>query len=509
MVSAVAGALTALPGLAGGASGSSGSSPHHEATPITLRLDDGLVIGRRDGDSEAFLGLPYAQPPVGEARWRAPRAASRLHGVRDARTPGPVCMQPMAPRGPEATLAQRPMSEDCLTLNIWRPLQRQHHALPIMVWLHGGAFRLGAGSLYLYNGAALAARQAILVTVNYRLGPFGFLAHPALNRDDEPGVNHGLLDQIAALRWIQDHARQLGGDPQRITLFGESAGGASVGYLMTTPLAKGLFHRAIIQSGALDLPERTRQQGEQTAARLLAPVAGPAPTAEDLRQLPARVLIDLPWQRQDTMPMVDGQVVRKPMRQAFRDGDAAPMPLLIGSNDAESGFFPPAWSQAVVQQLGDRWAAVRAQMPLPPAAGEAERAQRLATDVFATLPTWQVAQAHAGQAPVYLYRYGHVAAAQRGHAAGAIHTAELPLLFTPEGVGHPAREDAFVAAALQRWWTHFAHSGRPTPRHDRWPRLTAHAPRLMWIDAAGGQAITVPDRTWLDILALHPDVHAN
>jgi para-nitrobenzyl esterase len=477
----------------------------------SLRLDNGLLWGQRQGDTEAFLGLPYAQPPTGDWRWRAPRPALPLQGVRDATQPGPVCMQPPAPRGPEAVLAKGPMSEDCLTLNVWRPAARAEHALPIVVWLHGGAFRIGAGSLGLYNGQALAAQQAVVVTLNYRLGPLGFLAHPALRQAGEPGVNHGLLDQIAALRWVKAHARQLGGDPDRITLMGESAGGASVAYLMASPLARGLFQRAIVQSGALDLPEASRADGEQRAQAVLTPAVGAQPSAEALRQMPAAALLALPWRRTDTMPMVDGEVLPQGMRAAFRSGAAQALPLLIGSNDAESAFFPPAWSQAVVPQFGAAWPTVAQAVPLPASATEAQRAQRVATDVFATGPTWQVAQAHAARAPVYLYRYAHVAPARRATQPGAMHTAELPYLFGQLDADQRSDADVQHATALQRSWLAFVRTGRPAPdaAGTPWPPLDPARPQAMWWASEGPQLRPVPDQAWLQTLAGYPDVHAN
>ncbi len=478
---------------------------------VPLRLDSGLLWGVQQGDAEAFLGVPYALPPTGAWRWRAPRPVPALSGPRDATQAGPACLQPAAPRGPEAALAQAPQSEDCLSLNIWRPRVRQGHALPIVVWLHGGAFRLGAGSLGLYNGAQLAAQQAIVVTINYRLGPFGFLAHPALRTAGEPGVNHGLLDQIEALRWVRAHAPQLGGDPQRVTLMGESAGGASVAYLMTSPLARGLFQQAIVQSGALDLPEATREQGEQRAQAVLAPLVGDHPSAEALRALDAQAVLQLPWRRPDTMPMVDGEVLPQGMRAAFRSGAAQPLPLLIGSNDAESAFFPPAWSQAVVPQFGAAWPEVAQAVPLPATATELARAQRVATDVFATGPTWQVAQAHAARAPVYLYRYAFVAPSRRASQPGAMHTAELPYLFGQLDADQRSPQDLAHAAALQRRWLAFVRTGRPDggAHEAAWPRLDPAQPHAWWWTATANEARPLSDLAWLQTLARHPQVHAN
>ena len=321
----------------------------------------GMVAGVRKEPTEYFLGIPYAAAPTGELRWKAPQPASDWTGVHQATQFGPACLQPRAPRAPESCLVDRPMSEDCLTLNIWRPAQREEGPLPVMVWFHGGAFRLGGTSLEQYDGSSLASYGVIVVTVNYRLGIFGVFPHPALT---EPSANFGLLDQIAALGWVQRNIAAFGGDPDNVTAFGESAGGASVAYLMAAPAARGLFAKGIIQSGALDLPEVSRNAVADQMAAAMDGLSFPHASAAELRSVPAAMLLQIPLPRSATMPYVDGVVVPMKMTESFRQGAFARVPMLIGTNSFEAGFFGPAWYEHRTAENGramgagahvDRW----------------------------------------------------------------------------------------------------------------------------------------------------------
>ena len=221
-----------------------------ETAPPSPRVEAaaGLVEGSWEGESAVFKGLPYAAPPVADLRWRAPQPARPWQGARKANAFGKACMQV-----PGAALAAgagdiEPMSEDCLTLNLWVPRARTSAKQPVMVWIHGGALVFGAGSQPLYDGRALATRGAVVVTLNYRLGPLGFFDHPALAGASGGDVNFGLLDQIAALKWVRENIAAFGGDPGNVTVFGESAGGQSVLALFASPKARGLFQRGIVQS---------------------------------------------------------------------------------------------------------------------------------------------------------------------------------------------------------------------------------------------------------------------
>ena len=214
-----------------------------------VQVEQGVLIGRRDGSVAMFKGIPYAAPPVGPLRWRAPRRAEAWQGDRDAGRVGAICIQP--PANGDPGVGPLPMSEDCLTLNVWAPAERAEPR-PVMVWIHGGGFNNGSGTAALYDGANLAKRGVMVVTINYRLGRLGFFDHPALAAErapGEPGGNYGMMDIVAALEWVHDNAAAFGGDAGNVTVFGESAGAAAVTRLMIAPTAHGLFHRAAVQSG--------------------------------------------------------------------------------------------------------------------------------------------------------------------------------------------------------------------------------------------------------------------
>ncbi|WP_438693005.1 carboxylesterase/lipase family protein, partial [Sphingomonas sp.] len=274
---------------------------------ITTRA--GPVMGAVERDVVVYRGIPYAAAPVGPLRWRAPQPAARWSKVRDATRFGAICLQPPAPG--DAGVGLEPQSEDCLTLNIWRPDTAARH-LPVMVWLHGGGYVNGSASAPLYDGTALARRGVVVVTLNYRLGHFGFFSHPGLSPGDGP--NFGLLDQRAALRWVRDNIDRFGGDPGSVTLFGNSAGGESILFLMAMPGARGLFQRAIVESGlgGRALP---------TSASAIDPVRGQAPIA-DLRALPASAVLG--WGKPSVYrgfgPAIDGRTVTADLSATFKAG---------------------------------------------------------------------------------------------------------------------------------------------------------------------------------------------
>ena len=464
----------------------------------SVRTTHGTVIGVRSGPTECFLGIPYAAAPIGELRWKAPQPASDWTGVRQATQFGPACLQLRAPRAPESCLVDRPMSEDCLTLNIWRPTQREDGPLPVMVWFHGGAFRLGGTSLEQYDGSSLASHGVIVVTVNYRLGIFGVFPHPALT---EPSANFGLLDQIAALGWVQRNIAAFGGYPDNVTAFGESAGGASVAYLMAAPAARGLIAKAIIQSGALDLPEVSR---DVVAEQMAAAMEGlPHASAAELRSVPAAMLLQIPLPRTATMPYVDGVVVPMKMTEAFRQGAFARVPMLIGTNSFEAGFFGPAWYGTVQQKMGELWERARTLTDGYGTGNDELRAAQIGTDRFATMNTRIIARAAARyQVPVFRYYFCYVSASQRGTLAGAIHTAEIPYVFgTLSGDSQDNPEDLSVSRQMQSRWIAFARNSSPSPPGAlTWPEYSREGETMLCFGNWGEQLISEPRPALLDLL---------
>jgi para-nitrobenzyl esterase len=466
----------------------------------SIRTSHGTVVGVRNGLTECFLGIPYAAAPMGELRWKAPQPASDWTGVRQATEFGPACWQPRAPRAPESSLVDRPMSEDCLSVNVWRPAERDGDPLPVMVWFHGGGFRVGGTSLQQYDGSSLAGHGVIVVTVNYRLGIFGVFPHPALK---EPSANFGLLDQMAALGWVQRNIAVFGGDADNVTAFGESAGGASIAYLMGAPAAQGLFAKAIIQSGALDLPEVSRNVIEEQMAVAVESLSVPHSTAEELRSVPASMLLQIPLSRSATMPYVDGAVVPMKMTEAFRSGAFARVPMLIGTNSFEAGFFGPAWYGTVPQKMGDLWQQARTLTDGYGTGNDELRAAQIGTDRFATMNTRIIAtEAARRQVPVFRYYFCYVPAAQRGALPGAIHTAEIRYVFgTLSGDAQDNREDLSVSRRIQDRWTAFARNSSPSsPGTVTWPQYSPEGETILNIGKAGEQLISEPCPALLDLL---------
>lgn len=412
----------------------------------------GAVRGTVKGDAEAFLGIPYAAPPVGPLRWREPQGAAPWQGVREASAFGPVCQQGVpAPWGPYTAefLAAPPMSEDCLTLNIWRP-QHAVKKLPVLVFIHGGGFGGGAGSLPIYDGAKLAARGAVVVTINYRVGVLGFMAHPALTAESPLGSsgNYGLLDQIAALKWVRANAAAFGGDAANVTVSGESAGAASVADLMVSPMAKGLFDKAIAFSGAsmaVDVPPlaKNEQIGAELAAKL-----GKASIAE-MREVSGEALIEatryVPGASSGPPPLrfvpnVDGKVV--PFDPVRASGPVvSPVPLITGYNSAEmidpSVRTPAQFEAAVRARYG---AFADRLLALYPHATEAEAIASntlIARDRYmAGLLLWAKERTRSARQPVFAYVYDHAYPAVRGGQSwGAFHSSQLPYVFGNIGIG--------------------------------------------------------------------------
>ena len=323
-----------------------------------VSIETGRVQGATDAGVTYFKGIPYAAAPVGRLRWRPPQPAEPWKGIRSATQFGNNCMQ--VPSTSESELyreAGAGFSEDCLVLNVWAPQNRAKAALPVMVWIYGGGFTGGGTSLALWNGAEFARGGVILVSFNYRLGRFGFFAHPALTHEDPNGLlgNYGYMDQLAALQWVRKNIAAFGGDPKNVTLFGESAGGISVHALMNFPLASGLFQKAIIESGG----------GRKAGRYLLHEAANGKPSGEDiglafakskgisgedgsalekLRALPASSVVEgvrgdpsKPNLITYSGPMVDGRVVTEDPQAAYLAGTQPHIPVIVGANSAETG----------------------------------------------------------------------------------------------------------------------------------------------------------------------------
>ena len=439
--------------------------------PMRVKTHSGVVAGATAGDVLYFKGVPYARPPVGKLRWREPLPVKPWTGVRRATRYGHDCMQLPFPAD-DAPIRTKP-SEDCLYLNIWRPAAAGADRLPVMVWIYGGGFTIGGTSPAAYDGSNFARDGVILVSLNYRLGRFGFFAHPALTAENPGGLlgNYGYMDQIAALRWVQQNIAAFGGDPQRVTLFGESAGGGSVNVLMTTPLAKGLFAGAVVESGggraslmgprrlSKDLPGLPSAEaiGVNFAKSQGIEGTGRAALAK-LRALPAdKVQAGIgfgaprqPGPPTSAGPMADGQIVITDPGVIYSAGIQAKVPFMIGANTADIG--------------GDT-------VMIEPA-----------RFVAATL-------AAQGQ-KAFEYRFGYVVDSMRDTwKTGTPHAKEIPFVFDTlsarYGTAVTAR-DAAVARTTHAYWVNFGKYGDPNGAGlARWPAYRSATDELMLFQADG------------------------
>src|SRR5690242_7178565 len=335
-------ALTLAAGGATAANAGTATTAWGSGGPIAT-TEDGAVLGTTAGTVEEFLGIPYAAPPTGHLRWRPPQPPAEWHGVRDARQFGPSCPQPASPFAPPG-----PMSEDCLYLNVSTPtlpggdgdhrLPRGEgrHGLPVLLWIHGGGLTTDAGRDY--DPAKLAADGVVAVTINYRLGALGFLAHPALaSRPGGPAGNYGLMDQQAALRWVRDNIARFGGSPHNVTIAGESAGGLSVLAHMVSAGSRGLFQKAIIQSGSFALNQQPLATAEAAGEAFAAQAGCPDQTAACLRHLPVSDLVNPNFI--EIPGVVDGKVLTEPIGTALAAGRFARVPVLNGTNHEEEALF--------------------------------------------------------------------------------------------------------------------------------------------------------------------------
>ena len=446
-----------------------------------VHLAQGDLAGVSAAGADSFKAIPFAAPPIGDLRWRPPASGPRWAGVRDASKYGPACMQRMR----EGRTLE--ISEDCLTLNVWTPAGRKPGArAPVMVWIYGGGFVTGANSISAYDGTRYAQHGVVLVAINYRLGRFGFFAHPALDGGAEPVANYGLMDQIAALRWVRDNIAAFGGDPANVTIFGESAGGMSVNALLASPAARGLFHKAIAESSFARGKNPTLPDAEQNGRRFAAAqgVTGDgADAAAALRKLAAEA-INAPYGGGERSgPMIDGRILTQSPIEAFAKGEQAHVPYIIGGNSNEAGGRPdtPKDPEAAMARFGpDRDKVVALY-----GGGDLRRiAAAAATDTMVGEPDRYMARRmQAAGAPAFVYHFSYVPPSMRAAACGAFHGAEVSYVFdnlpteavSAAGYSAPAAgpEDRAISTAMIAYWSAFAKTGDPgSAGGPRWPRIS-------------------------------------
>ena len=468
--------------------------------PLVAKTDKGEVRGSltTDGQIRAFKGIPFAAPPVGDLRWQPPQPASTWKGIRDATQFGVHCLQS---GGAESHVFRDPgASEDCLTLNVWTPAHVKKGTLPVMVWIYGGGFRAGGSSEPRQTGEFLAHRNVVIVSMNYRLGIFGFFVHPELVAESphHASGNYGLLDQSAALDWVQKNIANFGGDPHNVTIIGQSAGSLSVSALMASPLSQGHFEKAIGESGAEFGTFETKplEPLEQADVKFAQGAFGTSKLA-DLRKIPAEELLKktLAHMKEIHVPIsfgpdVDGWFLPEPVPQIYAEGKQAHVPLLAGwTADEQRGSVILAKPQPTAESFKTK-AQVEFEsdtaefLKLYPAGTDAEAlrsAGDLADDRFISYSTWRWlgAQVETGQAPVYRYRFDLGSPGDKHHLAvvGAFHSDDIDYVFGTLDSREGAKwrpEDRKLSNEMGEYWTNFARTGNPNGDSlPNWPTYNA------------------------------------
>jgi para-nitrobenzyl esterase len=464
------------------------ASASYAAKPL-VKLKDGKLEGAYDSTARvySFKGIPYATPPVGPLRWTDPVPEDSWKGVRDAKAFGSRCMQgrifsDMIFRDPGP-------SEDCLTVNVWTPDISKNTSLPVMFWIHGGGFAAGGSSEPRQDGTNLATRGVVVVSLNYRMNIFGFYAHPELTKESSHHASgdYGLLDMVAALQWVHDNISDFGGDPAKVTIFGESAGSWAVSELMASPLAKDLFVRAMGESGgafsATSLPMKTLDEAEEADVKFAKEIH--EPTVGALRAMSADELMQASLKpgAEHFAPLIDGYFLPEPVPQIYAEGKQAHVPLLAGWNRNEGGT--PEKSKATVEsfteqakkEFGDRADEFLKLYPANNLTEAKESSADFARDNFIAFATWKwiEAQAKTGGAPVYRYFFTHVLPPP-ADANGAYHSADIEFAFdnlaNKDLKWRP--QDEKLAKLMADYWTNFAKTGDPnSPDLPKWPTFKA------------------------------------
>ena len=452
------------------------ASAEHDPVVVT---SGGAVRGVATDANLQFLGIPYAAPPTGALRWQPPRVAARWQGVRDASRLGAACAQP-----PDAFGAPASTAEDCLYLNVYTPSHRAH-GRPVMVWIHGGSLVTGSGGLY--DPIGLVRDGVVVVTINYRLGALGFLAHPALGA---ASGDYGLMDQQAALRWVNRNIARFGGDPDNVTIFGESAGGQSVLAQLTSPPARGLFDRAIAQSGAYAMSLPSQADANAAGEAFAGSVGCADQSAACLRDVPVTTLLE----RQASLyvPNVDGRTLTQSLDTAFAAGEFARVPVVNGTTHDEWRLFvaidelqgrvvtPDNYVAAIAQTLDvpeAAAAAVAGEYPLDAYPSAPVALGAVGTDAVFACPGLDLSTTLSRFVPTYGYEFNDETAPEPlppvSFPQGAAHATELAYLFTL-GIGGPlSPRQERLAATMRGYWTSFAAAGAPrVAGAAHWPRFT-------------------------------------
>jgi carboxylesterase type B len=485
---------------------------------VDAMTNTGMVRGHSMDGLHIFKGIPYAAPPTGDLRWRAPRDVAPWEGVRPAQSFGYDCMQNRLKTDPSRS--NFAMSEDCLTVNIWTPSIRSDAPLPVMFWIHGGGFVTGGSTQGILDGAALARRGVVVATFNYRLGRFGFFAHPALTAEANGGPtgNFGVMDQIAALRWVRSNIAGFGGDPENITIFGESAGAASVGHMMCGDDTKGLFQRAIMQSPGGRLrwstfgPDADGKPGaEQAGEAFVAKLQIEGDVLEKLRALEAETVlgeVSFSKLRSDIYsgPMIDGRLIKREFVECFENGEVSDAPLIIGTNSEELSHMPLIARffilRGIKKGLKDYLPALKLAY-----GSTASLNDNMVNDWGFNEPARTIARGHhARGATAYLYSFDYVQTVRRPEFKGAPHASEVSFVFDTlgaDGVDTTAEDNA-VAARMQEAWSTFAKYAVPAVDSDEqlWRQYDPNNDEVLLISGNGAAMKPVERALALDAITV-------
>ena len=488
------------------------ATPATSSDPTIATIETGQLKALQAKGMLAFKGIPYAAPPVGALRWKPPVAAAKWDGVRDATTYGDICMQKMP--NPDNGIGQLPASEDCLTLNVFTQDLEHKAKRPVMVWIHGGGFVNGSGSAELYDGSQLAKRGVVVVTLNYRLGRFGSFAHPLLTQEAKGGpvANYGMLDMIASLEWVKRNIGAFGGDANNVTIFGESAGGMAVQKLMTTPLARGLFHKAAVQSGAgrenvlfLDKPNaRGFPSAESDGEAFVKSLSVDAKSTADLRAISADAIIAAgdPSTFGGGGPILDGKIFPTSIVDAFKAGKEAQVPYLVGYNAAEFPSKPADVDGSLARTIGAKSTDLPALVATYP--DQDDMAARIVGDIIFGEPARYLAGLHAAHGqPTFLYRFDVLSPSVRGKYKGTPHAQERQYVFdTLASAPYPTDDNDKVQAQFAvTYWTNFAKAGDPNGNGAPvWPRYGSAKDELLEFTNAGPVAKVSPHRARWDAI---------
>ncbi len=480
--------------------------------PAPVKVDGGLLQGTVDDGLTVYRGIPFAAPPVGDLRWKAPQPLKPWNGVLLADTFAPAPIQGSR-TGPN-------MSEDCLYLNVWTPAKSANEKLPVLVWIHGGAFSMGSSAC---SGGHLAKKGVVVVSIGYRVGELGFLVHPELSAESPKHVsgNYGLLDQIAGLKWIQKNIASFGGDPKKVTIFGESAGGIAVSMLCASPLTKGLIHGAISQSGgSFGPPRRTRTFPGENMKRLedaerdglaYQEKLGVSSLAEMRKLSPEKIVsrgFDTSW------PVIDGWVIPDDQYKLYTSGKYNDIPVLVGYNSDEGLFFgPPSTAGQYIAGVKDRYGPVAGKLIAAYPAGDGtgmppKSTRDLMRDSVFGWHTWSWArlQSKTGKSKAYLYYFDQHPdypedSPEAGH--GSPHGQDVAYVFKDLNPSDPrtTKSDLRISEAMATYWTNFAKHGDPNGKGvPQWPVFSEQRKASVMYFSQTPHVGPVPDLDSLKVL---------